>query len=132
MLFQITSDNRTPANWAPGNTEDGDVDLENVGSIDASELLMDVAVTAGAPDISSDVIITAMTYDASSILAAVQTALSDSGDLRLDELDALTGFDLGALAASASKTLAMTFEFDSAATAQGTSATMVITFDLNQ
>jgi len=126
----------TPSNWAPGDTEVGNVVLANVGTINASELLMDVAVTAGAPDISDMVIITAMTYPtgATSILGDIQSALTDSGDLRLNELDVLTNYDLGALAAATSGTLEMTFEFDSAAgdTYQGASAAMVITFDLNQ
>ena len=128
----------SPNNWAPGETEDGNVVLANAGTIDAAmQLQIDsiTVTTAGTANIAPDVIISAMTYDDVSILAAVQTALGgNTGDLRLSELASLTDFALetGTFGTEDIGTLAMTFTYDSAATAQGASAAMTINFSLTQ
>ena len=126
----------SPTNWAPGETEDGNVVLANTGTIEAAMQLQidNITVAGGTPNIAPDVIISAMTYDAVSILADVQTKLEDSGDLRLSELANLTNYVLetGTFGTQDIGTLAMNFTYDSAATAQGASAGMAINFSLTQ
>lgn len=131
----------TPAGWAPGDTESGNLTLRNTGSIAATSTLMTVTNTIPEPaaDLAPAVIITDMTYDGVNILAAVRTQLGDvDADLRLSELAELsTGveYDLGGLPGGGStKVLAMTFTFDSTAGDgyQGAATNMEIGITLQQ
>ena len=126
----------SPTNWAPGETEDGNVILANAGTIQAPMRLQidSITVTPGTTDIAPDVIISAMTYDGNSILADVLTVLGAGDALQLCELAGLTNYVLetGTFGTEDIGTLAMTFTYDSNATAQDASATMVINFSLTQ
>jgi len=128
-------------NWAPGETKNGTIYVNNEGSIAMAELLIAFSYTVndGTPTtvdgyngtddtdkLDKMIKATAVTFDGATV-----TALQGK---TLEQLNALGTVDLGALAADTEKALAITWTFDAAATngCQGDSVDLTITFTGNQ
>ena len=126
----------SPSDWAPGDTVDATLYINNEGTIPASNVTVDFdySLTEGTPatvdpgttSLEDMIKATTVTLDAATVTALQGKTLA--------ELKALDPYDLGSWGANTEKALRIVWTFDSGADngCQGDTATVTLTLNANQ